>query len=164
MPKRQAKAGTGDDKGQLDVKRHGRGAFRAADLARENMDHGIERRRQHRQKRGHLKRRCAGFHDNQNTHEAHGNRRPSAAPTVSPRKITENTVITNGEMKNTATASAIGIAASPRNRHILAKTTQSPRTRCTLSRRLRITFNPPLSGMITARNNGVRAVERMKIT
>ena len=50
-------------------------------------------------------------------------------PTFSPRKITENIVITMGAMKNNAVASDSGITASPMKKKELARTTRRPRAR-----------------------------------
>ena len=48
-------------------------------------------------------------------------------PTVSPRKTTENMVMTIGAMKKSAVASDSGMTASPRKKKELARTTSSPR-------------------------------------
>ena len=50
-------------------------------------------------------------------------------PTFSPRKITENMVMTTGAMKNSAVASDSGMTARPRKKKELAPTTSRPRRR-----------------------------------
>ena len=82
-------------------------------------------------------------------------------PTVSPRKITEASEIRSGLTKKIATASASGIAARPRKKQTLAKTTQSPRRMWSPSRFVRSDPSPPEKGTMKQRTKIMPMVVRI---